>query len=48
VPSLVFIDGNELRASEIRQIIAGVELAVEALQSGFSTSAPERGQRARD
>ena len=48
MPSLVFIDGNDLRASEIRQIIAGVELTVEALQSGFSTSAPEPGQRARD
>jgi inosine/xanthosine triphosphate pyrophosphatase family protein len=48
VPALVFIDGNELRASEIRQILPGVELVVEALQSGFSTSAPEPAQRARD
>jgi len=45
---LVFIDGNDLRAGEIRQIVAGVELTVEALQTGFSTSAPEPGQRARD
>jgi len=45
---LVFIDGNDLRAGEIRQIVAGIELTVEALQTGFSTSAPEPGQRARD
>jgi len=44
----VFIDGNELRAAEIRLIVPGVELAIEALSTGFSTSAPEPGQRARD
>ena len=44
----MFIDGNDLRAAEIRQIVPGIELAVEALQTGFSTSAPEPGQRARD
>jgi hypothetical protein len=48
VPALVFIDGNELRAQEIRRILPGVELAVAALQTGFSTSAPEPAQRARD
>jgi hypothetical protein len=48
VPAVVFIDGNELRASEIRQILPGVELVVAALQTGFSTSAPEPAQRARD
>jgi hypothetical protein len=48
VPPLVFIDGNELRAGEVRQIVPGIELVVEALQSGFSTSAPEPAQRARD
>jgi hypothetical protein len=48
VPALVFIDGNDLRAAEIRQIVPGIALAVEALQTGFSTSAPEPGQRARD
>lgn len=47
MPALVFIDGNDLRAAEVRQII-GVPLTVEALQTGFSTSAPEPGQRARD
>jgi hypothetical protein len=48
VKALVFIDGNDLRAREIRQILPGVELSVAALQSGFSTSAPEPSQRARD
>jgi len=47
VPALVFIDGNDLRAAEVRQIV-GIPLTVEALQTGFSTSAPEPGQRARD
>ncbi|CAN5765371.1 hypothetical protein BH11MYX3_BH11MYX3_18170 [soil metagenome] len=46
--ALIFIDGNDLRAAEIRQIAPGLALTVEALQSGFSTSAPEPGQRARD
>jgi hypothetical protein len=46
--AVVFIDGNELRAAEIRPLLPGVELVVEALQSGFSTSAPEPGQRAHD
>jgi len=45
---VVFIDGNELRAAEIRQLLPALELAVEALQTGFSTSAPEPGHRARD
>jgi len=48
VPALVFIDGSDLRAAEIRLIVPGVELAIEALQTGFSTSVPEPGQRARD
>lgn len=45
---LVFIDGNDLRAAEVRAILPGVALQVAALQTGFSTSAPEPGQRARD
>ena len=44
---LVFIDGNDLRAREIGRVL-GRELKVESLQTGFSTSAPEPGQRARD
>ncbi len=46
--ALIFIDGNELRAAELRQVLPGVALSLEALQTGFSTSAPEPGQRARD
>jgi len=48
MPAWVFIDGNDLRAAEIRQVVAGIELTVEPLQTGFSTSAPEPGHRARD
>lgn len=45
---VVFIDGNDLRLAEVAQILHGVSLTAEALQTGFSTSAPEPGQRARD
>ena len=45
---LLFIDGNELRAAELARIAPGLELTIAALQTGFSTSAPEPGQRARD
>lgn len=44
----MYIDGNALRAAQIRQVVTGVELTFEALQTGFSTAAPEPGQRARD
>jgi hypothetical protein len=44
----VFIDGNDLRAAELAQIVPALAIKVEALQTGFSTSAPEPGQRARD
>ena len=46
--SYVFIDGNKLRAAELAQIVPDLVITVEGLQSGFSTSAPEPGQRARD
>ena len=46
--ALIFIDGNPLRAAELAQIAPGLAVTVEALQTGFSTSAPEPGQRARD
>ncbi|MBA3398222.1 MAG: hypothetical protein H0T89_36690 [Deltaproteobacteria bacterium] len=46
--TLVFIDGNDLRAAELALIVPNLHVIVEALQSGFSTSAPEPGQRARD
>jgi hypothetical protein len=45
---LVFVDGNDLRAAEIRAIAPGVELVVEQLTSGFATSAPEPDNKARD
>src|SRR5262245_11591871 len=46
--AVIFIDGNDLRAAEIRQILPAIELVVEALQTGFATSAPEPEQKARD
>jgi hypothetical protein len=46
--TLVFIDGNDFRAGELTQVIPSLAFTVEALSSGFSTSAPEPGQRARD
>lgn len=46
--SVIFIDGNDLRAAEIRQVVQGIALVVEPLQTGFATSAPEPGQKARD
>lgn len=46
--ALIWIDGNPLRAKELALIVPGLAITVEALQSGFSTSAPEPGQRARD
>lgn len=44
----IFIDGNDLRAKELAQIVPSLALTVEPLSTGFSTSAPEPGQRARD
>jgi inosine/xanthosine triphosphate pyrophosphatase family protein len=46
--NFVFVDGNELRLAELAQITPQLVITVEALQTGFSTSAPEPGQRARD
>jgi hypothetical protein len=46
--SVIFIDGNDLRAAEIRRIVPALELRVEALQTGFATSAPEPEHKARD
>ncbi len=45
---VIFIDGNELRAQEIRAIAPALELVVEPLQTGFATSAPEPDHKARD
>ena len=46
--SVIFIDGNDLRAAEIRQIVPSIDLRVEQLQTGFATSAPEPEHKARD
>lgn len=48
VTSLVFIGGNEMRAAELAQVVPELAITIEALQTGFSTSAPDPGQRARD
>jgi hypothetical protein len=45
---VIFIDGNDLRANELAQIVPKLAMTVEPLSTGFSTSAPEPGQRARD
>jgi hypothetical protein len=45
---VIFIDGNDLRAAEIRSAVPVMELVVEALQTGFATSAPEPENKARD
>ncbi len=46
--SVIFIDGNDLRAAEIRRIVPALDLRVEPLQTGFATSAPEPDHKARD
>ena len=46
--AVIFIDGNDLRAAEIRLIVPNIDLVVEALQTGFATSAPEPDHKARD
>ncbi len=45
---VIFIDGNDLRAAEVRKIVPSLDLVVEALQTGFSTAAPEPDNKARD
>lgn len=44
----IFIDGNDLRRAELARIVPNLPVTVEALQTGFSTSAPEPAHRARD
>ncbi|MBX3158357.1 MAG: hypothetical protein KF773_20475 [Deltaproteobacteria bacterium] len=44
----IFIDGNDLRVAEVAQVVPGLGVTVEALQTGFSTAAPEPTHRARD
>jgi inosine/xanthosine triphosphate pyrophosphatase family protein len=45
---VIYIDGNDLRAAELAAIAPDLRFTVAALQTGFSTSAPEPGNRARD
>jgi hypothetical protein len=45
---VIFIDGNALRADEIRRIAPDLDLVVEPLQTGFATAAPEPEHKARD
>ena len=45
---VIFIDGNDLRAAEIRKIAPGLDLVVEPLTTGFATAAPEPENKARD
>ncbi|MCX5742850.1 MAG: hypothetical protein NT062_10175 [Proteobacteria bacterium] len=48
MPTLVFIDGNDLRLAEVAQIIDGADIRIEGLTAGFATSAPEPEHKARD
>ncbi len=45
---VVFIDGNDFLATLFRGVAPQLEVIVEQLQTGFATSAPEPGQKARD
>ena len=45
---MIFIDGNDFRAAELRQIAPALAFTVEPLQTGFATSAPEPEHKARD
>ncbi|MEZ4360983.1 MAG: non-canonical purine NTP pyrophosphatase [Kofleriaceae bacterium] len=45
---LAFLDGNDLRAAELRRVVPALDFDVVALPTAYSTSAPEPGQRARD
>jgi hypothetical protein len=45
---LCFVDGNDLRAAELRQILPALTFEVGHLPSGYSASAPDPATRARD
>jgi hypothetical protein len=45
---VIFIDGNDLRATEIKLIAPALDLVVEPLQTGFATAAPDQETKARD
>ncbi|MDB4954251.1 MAG: nucleoside-triphosphatase [Myxococcales bacterium] len=46
--AVIFIDGNDLRAAEIKLIVPTLELVIEPLQTGFATAAPDPETKARD
>jgi Ham1 family len=46
--AVIFIDGNDLRAAEIKRIAPALDLVVEPLQTGFATAAPDPETKARD
>jgi len=45
---VIFIDGNDFRAAELRVIAPDLAFTVESLSTGFATSAPEPEHKARD
>lgn len=45
---LAFLDGNDVRAAELRRLAPELAFEVVPLPTAYSTSAPEPGQRARD
>lgn len=45
---LRFVDGNELRAAELRQILPALDFEIAHLPSGYAAAAPDPAQRARD
>lgn len=45
---LAFLDGNDLRAAELRRLVPSLEFEVVSLPTAYATSAPEPAQRARD
>jgi len=45
---VIFIDGNDFRAAELRLIAPDLAFTVESLSTGFATSAPEPEHKARD
>lgn len=45
---LAFVDGNDVRAAELRRLAPELVFEVVPLPTAYSTSVPEPGQRARD
>ena len=45
---LAFLDGNDLRAADIRRIVPALEFELVSLPTAYSSSGPEPSQKARD